>query len=392
MRIGKIIISICLILSFAISCGVQESNSFSKARQVAEKNGELIVCDYSLLNGTITLPLSTFAEELQMVKLDNAVMALVKESTVEMSENYIMVNKSGQVPYKLFDKKTGKYITDIGAFGQGPGEYQNTYDQQLDEENNRIYLLPWSTNVILVYDLKGNFIESIPLCFNAPKGKFQVDSKAGTVIVSVLPFGNTPAVVWQQTIKGELLKSIAPDHLSVVPDFSNEMEAYKTGGRYGFSIFTFFELRADSVYHYDVDENKLLPVFTMNFNSIEIPIHYYVEANKYFMGSISEPKKLDGNTTTQNQRYYFVDKETLKGSFFTLENDYLGGIKIEWPIYHLSGDYFVYNVEPANLREELEAVLSNNNKMTPEMRSKLSELKNSISENENNYIFYAKFK
>ena len=233
----------------------------------------------------------------------------------------------------------------------------------------------------------------IPICFNAPKGKFKVDTKAGTVIVSAIPFGDAEAVVWQQTVKGELLRSIAPGHLSVVPDFSNEIDVYKTGSRYGFNIFTFFELRADSVYHYDVNQNKLIPVFTMDFKSIEIPIHYYVETNKYFMGHISEPKKINANlTSTQNVRYYIVDKNTLRGSFFTLENDFLGGINIEKPIYQFFGDYYVYNVEPADLHEKLETVLSNNDKMTQEMRSKLTKLKDSISDNDNNYIFYAKYK
>ena len=389
----KFTISLCIALSLIISCNVQEGSTLSDVRQVAKKNGELTVCDYSLLNETITIPLSFLTEELQMVKLDNADEALVKESYVEMSDNYILVKQSDQVPYKLFDKKTGKFITNIGAIGQGPGEYRTNYDQQLDEENNRIYLLPWSTREILVYDLSGNYLGPIPICFNAPKGKFKVDTKAGTVIVSAIPFGNAEAVVWQQTVEGELLKSIAPGHLSVVPNFSNEIDVYKTGSEFGFNISTYFELRADSVYHYDVNQNKLIPVFTMDFKSKEPPIHYYVETKKYFMGNISEPKKIADNiSSVQNVRYYIVDKNTLRGAYFTLENDFLGGIDIKKPIYLFFGEYYVYNVEPANLREELETVLSNNDKMTQEMRSKLTKLKDSISDNDNNYIFYAKYK
>ena len=131
----------------------------------------------------------------------------------------------------------------------------------------------------------------------------------------------------------------------------------------------------------------------MDFKSKETPIHYYVETKKYFMGNISEPKKIAENiSSVQNVRYYIVDKNTLRGTFFTLENDFLGGIKIKKPIYLFFGDYYVYNVEPANLREELKSVLSNNDKMTQEMRSKLTKLKDSISDNDNNYIFYAKYK
>ena len=389
MKQKKSIILLCLSFLLILSCNTKEGGSIGK---VAEKKDGLIVCDRSLLKETLTIPLSFFTEELQMVKLDNADEALVRESGVEMSENYILISGGGQMPHKLFDKKTGKFLTNIGSIGQGPGEYNNIYDQQLDEENDRIYLLPWSTQKILLFDLKGNFVETTPLCFGVPKGNFRVDTKAETVIVSALPFDGTKAVVWQQTLNGELLKSIEPGHLSVQPDFSNEMFVYKTGDLYGFNVFTFGP-RIDSAYHYDVNQNKLIPVFTMDFKTDKLPIHSYQETKDFFLGDFSEIKKLSANTmTTQNHLFYIVEKKTLKGAYFTLENDYLGGINIEWPIFMLSGDYYTYNVEPANLREKLEEALSKNDKMTPEMKSKLTEMKNTISDDENNYIFYAKYK
>ena len=390
----KMTISFWLVLGLMLPCYAQDTDLFSKLIKVADKKGELIVCDHSLLKETVVIPLSTFVEELQMVKLDNADEALVMESSVEISNNYFLIKGERQIPYKLFNKKTGKFITNIGAFGQGPGEYQFIYDHQLDEENDRIYLLPWQAKGILEYNLKGEFLRQIPLCFGSPKGNFKVDTKAGTLIVSVVPFQGTEAVVWEQTIKGEVLKSIHPNHLAVPGQngFNNETSSYKQNGIYGFNVFT-FKPRIDSVYHYDKNKNILIPVFTMNFKTDNLPIHSYYETKRYFMGDFAEEKKLnETTTTTQNHRFYFVDKQTLKGSFFTLENDYLGGINIEWPVLVLSGEYYVYNVEPANLREKIDEVLSKNNKLTSEMKAKLAKLKDSISDNDNNYIFYAKIK
>ena len=217
-------------------------------------------------------------------------------------------------------------------------------------------------------------------------------SKAGTLIASTLPFRDAEAIIWQQTIEGELLRSIAPGHLSIWPDYSNEIVAYKSGKNYSFNLLT-VATRNDSVYHYDVENNKLIPVFTIDFNMDKIPIHSYNETKRYFMGMLSTPKQLTTTTAvSSNIRYYFVDKQTLKGSFFTLENDYLGGLEIPRPLFLFSDDYFVYNVEPSNLLQQIEEALRKSDDITPDNRSKLTKLKESIDEDENNYIFYSKMK
>ncbi|MDR1865200.1 MAG: hypothetical protein LBR08_06470 [Bacteroidales bacterium] len=86
-----------------------------------------------------------------------------------------------------------------------------------------------------------------------------------------------------------------------------------------------------------------------------------------------------------------MEKSTLKGAFFKLQNDYLGGLEIGWPSYAFSNGYYVSNVEPAHLLENLEQALSNK-KLTTDLRKKLTDLKNSVKETDNNYIFYAKMK
>lgn len=145
--------------------------------------------------------MSQLTEELQIVKLDNRDEALIGgwiRTTV--GEKYILVSNNKQTPYKLFDR-TGKFITNIGSYGQGPNEYLNTYAEQLDEANNRIYILPWQSSKILVFDLKGNALDPIPLCLRVPKGKFRVNTAKSEVTVTVLPFPKWPAVVWTQDLR-----------------------------------------------------------------------------------------------------------------------------------------------------------------------------------------------
>ena len=68
-------------------------------------NGDSVwVCNQSALKDTLVLPLSYFADELQIVKLDNRDEALVPVRNVIVSDNYILVWGKDQTPFKLFDK------------------------------------------------------------------------------------------------------------------------------------------------------------------------------------------------------------------------------------------------------------------------------------------------
>lgn len=147
------------------------------------------------------------------------------------------------------------------------------------------------------------------------------------------------------------------------------------------------------MYHYDVKANLLRPQFTVDFPEKNVPVHAFAELPLYFLGDAAEVKQVDANSfETQNPRYYAIDKHSLKGSFFKLENDFLGGIGIEYPTYIFRNGYYTANMYPSDLKEALEKVLVSNTKMTKEMRAKLTKLKDSITENDNNYILYAKLK
>jgi hypothetical protein len=93
---------------------------------------------------------------------------------------------------------------------------------------------------------------------------------------------------------------------------------------------------------------------------------------------------------TENERFYIVDKETLNGAYFKLENDFLGGSN-EWPESFFGND-FVRNTDPGDLYDELEKILTENQTLEPSLREKLSKLKESITDQDNNYILYAKLK
>ena len=71
-------------------------NPLEKAPVVAKQQtvgtDKVAVCDFaSLKDNTLTLPLSLFAEEMQIVKLDDKDEALVVRTGATIIENYILV-------------------------------------------------------------------------------------------------------------------------------------------------------------------------------------------------------------------------------------------------------------------------------------------------------------
>ena len=385
-----------LSLTFLGACGKQSKiSALDKLGVVAERktvnNSELISCDITKLKDTVDIPLSYFIEDLQMVKLDNRDEALVGLSLATITDKHILMRNNRQNPFKLFNLK-GEFLTTIGSYGQGPNEYLNVYDEWLDEASEQILILPWTSNRILRFDLQNNALEPIPLRYRVPKGKFFVDTKNSTLSVFLLPFaGSNPVVAWTQDFQGNMIDSISSENLAVHPDFSNEVFSNRNTNQFDCFLFTFFEQRPDSLYHYNIAENKLDPKFTLDFKDRKWKIHSYQELPLHFMGNVTVEKKLSDNLSiTEEPSNFIVDKETLKGGFYKLYNDFLGDMPVEWPSFH--NGYYVWNVEPGTLAEKLSKQLNENSTITDKERKRLTTLINSIDENENNYIFYGKLK
>ena len=335
MKNRIIILSLCASCLLAIVAFVYNSETKTDplalspivAKRVTTPTGTLVSCNLKALKDTVDIPLSYLTEELQVVKLDNRDEALVGgwiRTTV--GEKYILVSNNKQTPYKLFTRD-GKFITTIGAYGQGPNEYGNTYADQLDEAHNRIYILPWQSDKLLVFDLQGNPQPPIPLCMRVPKGKFRVDTEKSEVTLTTLPFEGWPAVVWTQDFKGKRKNFIAPGHLTVPRDFSNEVFMDNNTNDYGVMLMVIMPApRTDSLYHYNAAQNRLEARFTVEYpNKEKIPWHGYSEYPRHFIGDVSVPIQVSENTWSGSKpAKYIIDKKTLHGSYFRLYNDFLG--------------------------------------------------------------------
>ena len=393
MKAKLICLAVMAIALAACSGGNRKTVSLDNMPVVTHKEvrdgQEITVCNLELIEDTIDLPLSYFVEDLQMVKLDNRDEALVGKGRVSVSENYLLVAKSSNVPYKLF-RRDGSFVGTVGSIGQGPGEYTMIYDVQIDEKNGRIYMLPWNATSILVYDLQGKFEKSIPLNkkyekLRVPKGRIKVDADNNRIGVVLLPFDYLPVVSWAQDMEGNVISETSTEHFKVAPDFSNEVLSMKATDELSVQITG---LKDAPIHHLDMDKGSLRPVFWVDKGNKELQIHSYNEYPYHYGGVIATILQInERQTTSTDPKDYLVDKQTGKGCFYRLYNDWLGDAPT-W-LEGLDG-YYTLNIEPGELLDLLEKVLKENTSLDAERRKKLEEMKASIDEDENNYVFVGK--
>ena len=383
-----------------VACTENEKNQLSDlpivAHQVEVDGQEMTVCELGLLKDTIDLPLSYWVEDLEAVRLDGKDEALVGQGPVYVSENYILVGRANNVPCKLF-RRDGSFVGKVGSLGQGPGEYTNVCDMQIDEQAEHIYLLPFRSKAIYVYDLKGNYQKDIPLNkkyekMMVPKGLFKVDAAKNRVAVMTLPFDYLPLVAWVQDMEGNFLHEVPMNHLKIRPAFSNEMLSNKCfADALYVSLYTLKEVRKDTLYHLDMNDGKLYPKFTLDFGGRDITRHNYFDFSTHYAGSLAAIEQVGENSFMVNATCaYLVEKESGKGAFFRTTNDFLDNEPINIISKRCINGYYTLNIEPAALIEKLEKGLKN--QPDEARRKKMEALMKTIDEDDNNYIFIGKLK
>ncbi|MBO5980016.1 MAG: hypothetical protein J6Q12_06275, partial [Bacteroidales bacterium] len=86
---------------------------------------KIITVNLSEVNKKRVVNLSDWVLEPEFIALDSSCEdAYTEGGNCCVSDNYIGLYGSSQV-YKLYDRKTGKYLRNIGRIGKNSGEYTN---------------------------------------------------------------------------------------------------------------------------------------------------------------------------------------------------------------------------------------------------------------------------
>ncbi|MCG8474466.1 MAG: 6-bladed beta-propeller [Cytophagales bacterium] len=382
---SKHILTIILAIGASSLFG-QKKNAAS--RYVMANGHKVMVCDLAKVKDTVEVKLSELVETCEHVALETKREAFVKPGRTSVSENYIGVHSWGDIPYKLFDKKSGKYLNDIGSVGRGPNEYKTLGDGQIDEKTQTVYLMPWQKAEVYAYDLKGNPKSSVALLQGQPKSKIYVNS-GKDITVLALPFPNTPCVAYKQTLDKKEIHSVKAKPYSIPFDFSNEIFSSGNTEAKDVYVMNFFRTGEDSLYHFVEGVDHLVPVFSIDFPTDKVPIHTYIELPKHYIASLSQPRRKSKNTWTSTPpKYIIVDKETGESHYLKLVNDFYGNCPA--PISFTRG-MFLWNAPAFQVKEDIEKALKKN-RMPQKMKKKLEKMASSIDEEDNNLVFYGKLK
>lgn len=395
-KIALTSLSVVLFSFFICSCVEQVrevADALGKCPVVASRvvtaQGDTVVsCRVADVKETVTLPLSAIVDSLEIIKLDDREEALIGSYALLIGEHYIGARYIGK-PYKLFTRQ-GRFVCDVGAVGQGPGEYTSLYDSQIDDKYDRIYLLPWPDRKILVYDLEGNYLQDIPLPFLMNKGAIRVDTERQRVCVTQMAFEDAPdPAVWVQDFKGNVLYRNDAASLKVWPDYSHEFKiSSRTGDIVSFSISEYWSTDAsDSLYHFLVNENVLRPALSVEREETEGYGAVLNEYPRFYTIGLSGESTIPGYSSMVVKRI-IIQKETLRGAYYELQNDLLGGIELNGS---LSETGYRANMEPGLLLEAIEKRLQEGD-LSARDREFLAKWRDGISEEDNNYIIYGKYK
>lgn len=280
-------------------------------------NDSVLVCDINAMKDEIEVPFSSLLSSYEIVPLDTCRESLCapKYGEVTVSKNYLcVISGEENSPVRLFDRKTGKYLRQIGNIGQGPTEYTTIYQIQIEEDSNRVFILSGFPSRVLQYNLStGEYEKNYKLLFKSAK-KVYCDVKAGEIIVLGFPRPNYPAETycfWKQTFDGELIQGLSGNE-QLGCSYHNRGSGYidDRSNSYQVSLWDTTEIKQDTLYHYDLKENRLVPRFTVEWID-KVPTHYYIELSHYYYCETSD----------KNNFQYLIHKRTGKGAKIKLKMD-----------------------------------------------------------------------
>lgn len=356
------------------------SSRIGNVEVVDTDNSQVLVCNYDDVKETRDIKFSELMDTIQIIKFEDTPDAYFKCHLMYFSDNYIAVVQQENRPVILFDK-SGKFITEVGAPGNGPGEYNSSIkDCILDEKNNAIYLLPFSGPKILKYDFNGNYRGEIKFPASINKGKMSLQSDS-TLSVFHLCFNDENGQKFNGAsvnLNNDSIRYFYIEDLAVSLDqggFNHEVWSYRSAD--GFPVSMTYN---NTLYHFNPKENIVESAFIFNINKEEHEdVKFYILneiPGYYIVGIVGDAKDV------------MIDKKNNVAYNVNYINDYLGNLS-SWLM--VQDGYYWSEFEPIEFAEILEEALKSDS--LPETQRKyLENMLSELNENDNDILLLGKLK
>lgn len=391
-----------------VSCSITSEQAIEDTwTPVAEwkvvEGDSVMVADVSKAEVETTLPLEMIADDYQVIKLDKEAEEYSILSDAFITENYIGISCYSYSPFRLF-KKDGTFLRQIGGLGEEEnGNYETVSNAQIDEANNRIYIMPANyqktpttkSPAILAYDLEGNFLHEIPLACRIGFGSsFKVDAQKGEIIVigQEVKTERKEYRTWVQDMEGNLKFGIYDtDKRNDEGNGNMTISLYHTDAVETFAVVTpsrKYSTRkgTEFLYHLNQEERRLVPKFQARTKErtnfiYELPSYYIVESTMSDGGADAKTPKC------------IVDKNTLKGASFNGFVTPEGLLLDQYTLLSKTRNgYFSLVEKESRILKRIQK--TDKSKLTKEQRKKLEQLYQNLNsdKNDDTILFMAKFK
>lgn len=367
-EVGKVVVlaTIILLLFLSSACTRQDIES-ADVSKVGISNDKVVTVDVDAINAERTYSLSDILDSYEMVQLESAPDAFFRGGGVVISDNYIAIIPDGG-PAKLFSRK-GKYIGNIGALGNGPGEYRIKAQSVVINENvGEVYLAPMQSKAVLVYDLEGSYLRDIDIEGSLQKPIITTDGDSAIALVHLafadcgdrfnacrlLQSNDSPVRASYVYVPG--ISVNLDDEDPNKAGFSNELFGEGIGRQLNFQL-----LGRDTLLCYQPDNSDVFAKLAVNASTSFKKDGYF--RLREFLGCY-----LIEMMSRERSEYFVVNKEGRDGFKLYLVNDYLGGMEA-YSGFH-NGYFINIYPEPEVLAEEIKKFMALNN-LTPDIQIQL---------------------
>ena len=153
----------------------------------------------------------------------------------------------------------------------------------------------------------------------------------------------------------------------------------------------FFDLLSisDTLYHFDLKNNRIVPFFTMPFSTSQNIWKQYMTLNKDLI--ITNIHCFEESGLCNRTGLVAIDLKHKTSSFVNFANDFFGQLPAPIDFYHLRNGYWTQSMMPEDLMEDIEKHLTESD-LSENDRDRLEITLSTLKEGANNVVFIGNLK